>query len=100
MFFPSEPTHCKVIPKCLVLNARLIAKPGAVHSLQAELSSNFIDLCFISETWLHDSFGTSLAVGYTFLTKNRNDRNGGGVGIICRNDWKVKKLVFPHNTFE
>ena len=53
---PSEPTHCKVIPKFLVLNSRSITKPGAVHPLQVELSSNFIDLCFISETCLHDSF--------------------------------------------
>ena len=55
---PSEPTHCKVIPKCLVLNSRSIAKPGAVNPLQAELSSNFNNLCFISdhETCLHDSF--------------------------------------------
>ena len=27
-------------------------------------------------------------------------RNGGGVGIIWRNDWKIKKLVSPHNAFE
>ena len=41
-----------------------------------------------------------MPIGYTFLTKTRNDRNGGGVDIICRNDWKIMKLGFPHNAFE
>ena len=42
---------------------------------------------------------SGMPIGYTLLTKTRNDRNGGGVGIIRRKDWKIKKLVFPHNAF-
>ena len=44
---PSKP---KQIPQCLVLNARSIVKPDAYPALYAELKSNNIDVCCISET--------------------------------------------------
>ena len=46
------PSLPKITPKCLVLNTRSIAKNFAREQLENELSSNFIDLCFLSETWL------------------------------------------------
>lgn len=48
-----EPTKPKLIPQCLVVNARSIVKPDAYPELYAELKSNNIDVCCISETWLH-----------------------------------------------
>ena len=46
---PSVP---KQIPRCAVLNARSLAKPDACPALYADLKSNNIDVCCISETWL------------------------------------------------
>ena len=43
-------------PKCMVVNSRSLVKPGAIQSLQGDLSSQHIDLCFISETWPHQCF--------------------------------------------
>ena len=51
----SETSKPRQIPKCLVLNARSLVKPDAYPALYAELNSNNIDLCFISETWLHSA---------------------------------------------
>lgn len=40
-------------------------------------------------------------VGYTLVTKDRLKRAGGGVAIVCRNDWKVKAIeVLAENGFE
>ncbi|EDO39180.1 predicted protein [Nematostella vectensis] len=58
----------RIVPKCMVLNARSLAKPDAAPALYAELSSNKVG-------------------------KDRADLGaGGGVAIICRNDWKIKVL--------
>ena len=37
----------RIVPKCLVINARSLVKPDAVSTLYAELAPN------VSETWLH-----------------------------------------------
>ena len=42
----------KIIPHCMIINARSLAKPDAASALHAELHSNKIDICFVSETWL------------------------------------------------
>lgn len=94
------PTSPKIVPKCMVLNARSLAKPDAASALYAELTSNLIDICFVSETWLNDRIPTHLIcpVGYMLLRKDRSDeRAGGGVAIICRNDWQVKVLNMGRN---
>ncbi len=56
---PSKP---KQIPQCLVLNARSIVKPDAYPALYAELKSNNIDVCCISETWLNPTIASSLTL--------------------------------------
>ena len=56
----------------------------------------------VSETWLNSRVSSHLVcpVGYTILRKDRgNQRTGGGVALICRNDWKIKRLEFE-NDFE
>ena len=40
------PTAPKIVPKCMVLNARCLAKPDAAPTLYAELSNNNIDTVF------------------------------------------------------
>ena len=46
-----EKTHA--VPKCMVINAHSLAKADAAPALCAELSSNDIDICFVSESWLN-----------------------------------------------
>lgn len=94
------PPAPKIIPKCLVINARSLAKPDAASALNAELSTNNVDICIISETWLTEKIQSSLICpsGYTIVRKDRSaGRHGGGVAIVCRNDWKVKKLDLQNN---
>ena len=45
-----KPTAAKIVPRCLILNARSIVRPNAVPALHAELIAKNIDICFISET--------------------------------------------------
>jgi hypothetical protein len=62
-----------------------------------------IDVCFISETWLNSKILSSLVCpdGYILVRKDRSDaRPGGGVAILCRNDWKIKKLDFNNTDLE
>ena len=97
-----EPSKPRQIPKCLVLNARSLAKPDAYPSLYAELNSNCIDLCFISETWLHSAISSSLICppGYSIFRKDRQNSRGGGVAILCRNDWRMEIIPEAENIFE
>ena len=68
-----------------MLNARSLVKPDAYPALYAELNSNNIDLCFISETWLHSAIPSSLIFhpGYGIARKDRENTRGGGVAILC-----------------
>ena len=86
----------------MVINARSLAKPDAASALHAELHSNNIDICFVSETWLNNRIPSHLVCpnGYILLRKDRaGTRSGGGVAIICRSDWQIKCL-FASDSFE
>ena len=50
--------------------------------------------CFVSESWLSKIVSHSnCPEGYVMVRKDRaGSPIGGGVAIICRNDWKVKAL--------
>lgn len=96
----SGPPKRQKIPSCMVLNARSIVKADAAPALHAELHSKNIDICFISETWLTAKVNSNLVCpnGYTMLRKDRSDsRNGGGVAIVCRNDWKISHINYDNN---
>ena len=97
-----EASKRRQIPKCLVLNARSLAKPEAYPALYAELNSNNIDLCFISETWLHSAIPSSLICPprYCIARKDRQDTRGGGLAILCRNDWRMENVLDVENMFE
>ena len=51
--------------------------------------------CFVSESWLSMIIPShsNCQEGYVMVRKDRaGSPIGGGVAIICRNDWKVKAL--------
>ena len=54
------PPSTKAIPKCLVINARSLAKPDAPSALYTGMISTNIDICFVSETWLHSNISSEL----------------------------------------
>ena len=90
----------KIIPKFLAINARSLAKPQAASELDVELSSWEIDICFLCETWLNYKISSNLVCpnNYFIVRKDCGDgRNGEGVAIICRQDWKCKLLNFQDN---
>ena len=93
------PPQPKIIPKCMVINTRSLVKPDALPALTAELLHNNIDVCFITETWLHKCIPSSLICprGYTIVRKDRDSRPGGGVAILCRNDWKIMNVDLDNN---
>ena len=96
------PSALKIIPHCMVINARSLAKPDAASALHAELHSNKIDICFVSEMWLNNRIPSHSVCpnGYILLRKDRpGTRNGGEVAAICRSDWQIKRL-FASDSFE
>ena len=98
---PAPPVST-IIPKCLVNNARSIAKPDASPALNAELIINNVDTCIIWETWLTEKIQSSLICpnGYVIVREDRGRScHGGGVAVLCRSDWKVNILVLQ-NRFE
>ena len=79
------PTAPKIVPKCMVLNARFLEKPDAAPALYAELRNNNIDICYVSESWLSRIILSHLICpeGYVMVRKVTG-------GDICRKDWKVE----------
>ena len=96
------PPPTKAIPECLVINARSLAKPDAPSALYTEMISNNIDICFVSETWLHDNISSELICpnGYGILRNDRStSRRGGGVAILYKIDWRISDII-ASETFE
>ena len=73
------PTKPKPIPQCFVVNARSIVKPDVYPALYAEQNCHNIDLCCISETWLHPTISSSLICppGFHIIRKDRLWSRGG-----------------------
>ena len=78
-----------------------IVKPDAYPALYAELNCHNIDLCCISKTWLHPTISSSLLCppGFHIIRKDRLWSRGGGVAILCRNDWKIENIQNMDNPF-
>ena len=90
-----EPAAPRIVPKCMVLNARSLAKPNPTPALYAELKSNNIDICFVSQSWLNKKILSHVVCpeSYVMVRKDRaNYRSGGEVAVICRNDWRIEML--------
>ncbi len=66
-----------------VINIR--GMKGKVKSLESLLTSEKIGIAIISETHLQNK-ETAHVKGYTWTGKNRTKTQGGGVGILIRND--------------
>ena len=90
----SSPSQPKIIPKCLVMNARSLGKPDALPALHCELKTQKADICCVSETWLNQSIASQLICpeGFSILRKDRTGRQGGGVAIFCIGDWQSERL--------
>ena len=59
------------------------------------LRKRLFEDCFVSESWLSVIIfsHSNWPEGYIMVRKDRaGSPIGGGVAIICRNDWKVKAL--------
>ena len=96
------PPSTKAIPKCLVVNARSLAKLDAPSALYTEMISTNIDICFVSETWLHSNISSELVCpnGYGILRNDRSSpRRGGGVTILYEIDWRISDII-ASETFE
>ena len=92
------PPPTKAIPKCLVINARSLAKPDAPSALYTEMISNNIDICFVLETWLHDNISSQLICPNRYgILRNDHSTPQRGVQTIyynlLPNQQKVKKLL-------
>lgn len=97
-----KPTAAKIVPRCIILNARSIVRPNAVPALHAELIAKNIDICFISETWLNKSINSQVSCldGYLVVRKDRTgSRKGGEVAVLCRNDFKINALNFTETPY-
>ena len=76
----------------MVIHARSLAKADdATPALYAELSSNNIDNCFVSESWLNKKILSQLicldGYSYVMVRKDRTGiRTGRRVAAICRKD--------------
>ena len=90
----SGPPRRRIVPTGLVLNARSLVKPDASAALHLELRNNNVDLCIITETWLKPAIPSHLVCPneFSMIHKDRENRQGGGVAVICRNDWKLEWL--------
>ena len=38
--------------------------------------------------------------GFTIIRKDRKNREGGGVAVLCRNNWKIQEIPLLCNEFE
>jgi hypothetical protein len=97
----NDPPAQKIISKCMVVNARSLAKPQAASALDVELSIWEIDICFVCETRFKYKISLNLVYlnNYFIVRKDRGDgRNGGGVAIIYREDWKCKPPIETANS--
>ena len=87
---PTDPTDLSI----LQWNIRgLLGKISEVHKvLNLTTSQRQIDVFILSETWLTDRTESMVNVpGYHLVCKNRNDRKGGGVGILLSQHVKFRE---------
>ena len=67
---PSQP---RIIPCCMVMNTRSVAKVDAFPAVAAELMTSNCDLCFLTETWLKPIHPTHIVCpsGFCMIRKDR-----------------------------
>lgn len=64
-----------------------------------------LDICCVTETWLHDSNPKHRIIrpdlnipSYTFIDVSRKFRSGGGTGILFKNTLQLKLVDSGHWT--
>ena len=79
------------------INLQSLCNKSALFSHTIEEEQ--IDVCALTETWLKrdDKVIRNCAtpVGYTLLDTPRNNRRGGGVGVLCKDSLKPKVFSKP-----
>ena len=85
------------------INARSIRKN--LNTLKFLVQNDGLDILSITETWLrpddHYEINEICPPGYNLLRADRNDRPGGGVGFLIRNNYKPKVVKTSHfSSFE
>ena len=92
------------VPKCMFLNICSLVKTGngikASVALEADLFSNDIDVCVISETHLKKDVPDSVVgvSNYSIYRRDRNwfgndNREKGGVAIYIRSNINIKQVL-------
>lgn len=80
-----------------MLNARSLAKPGAIDTLLLYLVSNQMDVAMITESWLSENISSnelSLKGHFNIFRKDRNS-HGGGVLILVNSIYPCAEVLFP-----
>ena len=86
-----------------LLNTRSInEKESSICEL---ITDNQLDLLALTETWCTDKSSVSLGLiqppGYSVIHLPRQDRRGGGVGLLYRDSYKAKRVkVEKFSSFE
>ena len=85
------------------INARSIRKN--LNTLRFLVQNDGLDILSITETWLrsddHYEINEICPTGYNLLHADRNDRPGGGVGFLIRNNYKPKVIkTSAYSSFE
>ena len=86
----TEPTDLSLIQ----WNTRgLMGKLATIHDLlRLKDNQRQIDICLLSETWLTDQSQSMVDIpGYQLICKNRENRKGGGVGVLVSKHLKVRE---------
>ena len=98
----SGPPRRRIVAVGLVLNPRSSVKPVASAALHLELTNNNVNFCIITETWLKPAISSHVMCpnGFSMIRKDRENRQGGGVAVTCRNDWKLECLHGFQNPYE
>ena len=75
------------------------------HEFVDNIITDNYDICMITETWL-DGADNVIATeatpgGYSFDYEPRRGRTGGGVGLLCKQEFKItRRITRPMDTFE
>ena len=81
----TAPSRIKALPRFFLANA--CSLPNKVDELQYVLQHNNVDIAVITESWLKaEQEETCQLPEYKSYNKNRQEKDGGGVSVLIKND--------------
>ena len=86
--------RCKNGIKWVIMYTNIRGIKGKLTSLRQILLENSPHVFLITETQMRSNTGISIN-GYTFFTRKREGKTGGGVGILVRNDIRSSIAAHP-----